>query len=84
VVAAVASSARGTPLARDVAVWGEVGLTGEVRSAARAEARVREAVRQGYGRCVLPAGNLRGLGAVDGASPTGVATLGDLFEALFG
>ncbi len=83
VVAAVASSARGTPLARDVAVWGEVGLTGEVRSAARAEARVREAVRQGYGRCVLPAGNLRGLAAVDGATPTGVATLGALFEALF-
>jgi DNA repair protein RadA/Sms len=82
VVAAVASSARGMPLARDVVVWGEVGLTGEVRSAARAEARVREAVRQGFGSCVLPAGNLRGLTPVSGAHPTGVATLGELFEAL--
>ena len=45
----------------DVVVWGEVGLTGEVRSVARAEARLREAARQGFRRCVLPAGNVRGL-----------------------
>ncbi len=82
VVAAVASSARGVPLAADVVVWGEVGLTGEVRSAARAEARVREAARQGFRRCVLPAGNLRGLPPVEGSHPHGVATLGELFEAL--
>src|SRR5205823_14265026 len=47
VVAAVASSARGRALADDVAVWGEVGLTGEVRAVGRSEARLREAARQG-------------------------------------
>src|SRR5262249_3476901 len=82
VVSAVASSARGRALAADVASWGEAGLTGEVRAVARAEARLREAARQGFRRCVLPAGNARGLAAVDGAHAEGVAALDRLFEVL--
>jgi DNA repair protein RadA/Sms len=82
IVAAVASSARGRALAEDVVVWGEVGLTGEVRAVARAEARLREAGRQGFRRCVLPAGNVRGLTATDGAVPYGVGALDRLFEVL--
>ena len=82
VVAAVASSARGRPLADDVAVWGEVGLTGEVRGVGRAEARLREAARQGFRRCILPASNARGLAAVDGIRVDGVAGLDRLFEVL--
>jgi DNA repair protein RadA/Sms len=82
VVAAVASSARGRPLPPDVAVWGEVGLTGEVRSVGRADARLREAVRQGFRHCVLPAGNARGLAVPDGARARGVANLEQLFDAL--
>ncbi len=81
VVAAVASSARGRALADDVAVWGEVGLTGEVRAVGRSEARLREAARQGFRRCVLPASNARGL-AVDGTRAEGVATLEQLLEVL--
>src|SRR5439155_1316986 len=77
VVAAVASSARGRALADDVVVWGEVGLTGEVRAVGRAEARLREAARQGFRRCVLPASNARGL-AVDGTRAEGVAALDQL------
>jgi len=82
VVAAVASSARGTALPSDVVLWGEVGLTGEVRSVARADARVREAARQGFRRCILPAGNERGLGGDGGVRVQGVATLAELFAAL--
>lgn len=82
VVASVASSARGRPLAADVVVWGEVGLTGEVRSVARAEARVREAARQGFERCVLPTGNRKGLPAVPGVQIAGVRSLEELFEVL--
>jgi DNA repair protein RadA/Sms len=81
IVAAVASSARGRPLPGDVVIWGEVGLTGEVRSAARAEIRVREAARQGFRTCILPAGNARGL-AVPGIAVCGVAGLEPLFDAL--
>jgi DNA repair protein RadA/Sms len=82
VVAAVASAARGRPLAADVVVWGEVGLTGEVRGVGRAEARLREAVRQGFRRCVLPASSARGLPAADAAHALGVAALDPLFRAL--
>ena len=82
VVAAVASSVRGRPVPDDVVVWGEVGLTGEVRSVARAESRAREAVRQGFARCVLPGGNVRGLRPIEGLRLEGVAALDQLFEAL--
>jgi DNA repair protein RadA/Sms len=82
VIAAVASSARGKALPADVVCWGEVGLTGEIRSVARADVRVREALRQGFTRCILPAGNARSLAGADAASAHGVATVGELFEAL--
>jgi DNA repair protein RadA/Sms len=82
VVAAVASSVRGRPLPDDVVLWGEVGLTGEVRSAPRAEARVREAARQGFRRCILPAGNVRGLPGTPGLRTQGVPALDHLFDAL--
>ncbi|HYV56546.1 MAG TPA: DNA repair protein RadA [Candidatus Nitrosopolaris sp.] len=82
VVAAVASSARGRPLAAEVVLWGEVGLTGEVRAVGRSEARLREAARQGFSRCLLPAGSARGLVAPAGARAEGVAALDGLFAAL--
>jgi DNA repair protein RadA/Sms len=82
VVAAVASSVRGRPLPADVVLWGEVGLTGEVRSAPRPEARAREAARQGFGCCILPAGNVRGLPASAGLRVQGVAAIDQLFDAL--
>jgi len=82
VVAAVASAARGRPLAPEVAVWGEVGLTGEVRGVGRTTARLREAARQGFRRCVVPAGNARDLAPVDGTVATGVRALDELFAAL--
>ena len=82
VIAAVASSARGKALPGDVVLWGEVGLTGEVRSVARADVRVREATRQGFGRCVLPLGNARGLVPDGDATLRGVATVAELFDVL--
>jgi DNA repair protein RadA/Sms len=82
VVAAVASSAAGKPLPDDVVLWGEVGLTGEIRSVARSDVRFREATRQGYRRCILPTGNAKGLAGERSATVHGVATLPELFELL--
>jgi DNA repair protein RadA/Sms len=82
IVAAVASSARGRPLPGDCVVFGEVGLTGEVRAVGRAEVRLREAARQGFRRCVLPAGSRRGLAPVPGVDTVGVATVDELLRAL--
>jgi len=41
----------------DIAVFGEVGLTGEVRPVGQPEARAREAVNLGFSRILLPAEN---------------------------
>ena len=57
VVAAIASSVRNRPLRERTALFGEVGLAGEVRSTTQAALRVREAAQLGYMRVVLPDGN---------------------------
>jgi DNA repair protein RadA/Sms len=57
VVAAVASSVRNRPVKPSTAVFGEVGLAGEVRGISQAALRVREAAQMGFTRCVVPHGN---------------------------
>ena len=54
VAAAVASSFRERRIAPETALIGEVGLGGELRAVSRAEARVREAAKLGFRRCVVP------------------------------
>jgi DNA repair protein RadA/Sms len=58
VLAAVTSSVRNRPLRDATAVFGEVGLAGEVRGASQAALRVREAAQMGFTRCVIPDGNV--------------------------
>ena len=55
VAAALISSAADRPLPTDVAVFGEIGLLGEVRAVSRTAERVREAAALGFGRVALPA-----------------------------
>lgn len=54
VAAAVASSFRERRVSPETVVLGEVGLGGELRPVARTSARVREAAKLGFRRCVLP------------------------------
>ena len=54
VVAAVASSLRNKPVRAKTAVFGEVGLSGEVRGTPQAGLRVKEASQLGFSRCVMP------------------------------
>ncbi len=58
VLAAVASSVRGRAIAPATAVFGEVGLAGEVRGVPQAPLRLREAVQMGFARCVMPEANI--------------------------
>ena len=41
-------------MAPDLVAFGEVGLSGEIRSVAHVERRLNEAARLGFGRCLLP------------------------------
>jgi DNA repair protein RadA/Sms len=60
-VTAIASSFRNKPIDAHTAVFGEVGLTGEVRGATQASVRAREAQALGFNRIVMPASNTKGL-----------------------
>lgn len=57
VVTAIASSLRDVPIDPNLIVFGEVGLTGEVRAVGHIDARLREAAKLGFSRCLLPQAN---------------------------
>ena len=54
IVSAMASSFLDRPIAAGTVVFGEVGLTGEIRGISQTEIRIREAARMGFTRCILP------------------------------
>ncbi len=59
VCAALASAERMIPIDKDTAVFGEVGLTGEVRGVNFADKRVNECQKMGFKRVILPAKNMK-------------------------
>lgn len=56
VALAVTSSFRDIPLLPGVACFGEIGLTGEIRTVSHADRRLQEAARQGFEQCLQPPG----------------------------
>jgi DNA repair protein RadA/Sms len=82
IVAAVASSVRNRPIKTGTAVFGEVGLAGEVRGISQAALRVREAAQMGFTRCVLPDGNCAPDDVPDGFELVGVKTVSDALDQL--
>jgi DNA repair protein RadA/Sms len=62
VVAAIASSVRNRVIPATTAMFGEVGLAGEVRGITQASLRVREAVQMGFRRCIMPDANIEPAG----------------------
>ncbi|MBN1223398.1 MAG: DNA repair protein RadA [Candidatus Aminicenantes bacterium] len=65
IVAAVVSSLKNRPVSSTMAVFGEVGLSGEIRSVGQPVARVKEASSLGFRSVILPKGNLSHLGKED-------------------
>ncbi len=58
VALSIASSFRERPVLPHTLVAGEIGLTGEVRPVSRLEERLREGIKMGFKRCIVPQGNL--------------------------
>jgi DNA repair protein RadA/Sms len=84
VALAVASSYTDRPAQARVAVFGEVGLTGEIRAAGRPGARLKELLRHGFNRAVMPEGNAQRLSAderPEGVEIVPVKTLEEAIEA---
>src|SRR5438093_72238 len=83
VLAAIASSVRNRVIPPTTAVFGEVGLAGEIRGISQAPLRVREAVQMGFRRCILPEANLEpGRPKEEGGCElVGVRTVGEALDA---
>jgi DNA repair protein RadA/Sms len=58
VLLAIVSSLNDKPIPEKLAVFGEVGLAGEVRPAPRGQERLREAAKLGFRQAIIPKANL--------------------------
>jgi len=83
VIAAIASSFRNLPINAETAVFGEVGLTGEVRGVLQAQSRAYEAQALGFKKLIIPLSNKKGLEKMLGVRVIGVGTLEEAVEQLF-
>ena len=77
VVLAVVSSYKNRPIDEKTLVFGEVGLSGEVRSVSQASQRVQEAKKLGFTTVILPEVCREQIGQVEGIRLCGVRTAGD-------
>jgi DNA repair protein RadA/Sms len=83
VVASIASSFKNVPIDAHTAVFGEVGLTGEVRGAMQAQGRAREAQTLGFKKIIMPASNTTGLERLLGTRVVGVRSVEEALDELF-
>jgi DNA repair protein RadA/Sms len=83
IVAAITSSQRDSSLDPKTVFLGEVGLTGEIRGISQAEARVKEAGKLGFERCILPASNSSQLNSIKHPQLVGVGSLAECWKILF-
>ena len=83
VIAAISSSFRNLQVPPETAVFGEVGLTGEVRGVLQAETRAREAQTLGFKKLILPESNKKGLEKLLGIRVVGVRNLEEAMGELF-
>ena len=77
---AVLSSFRDRPLPKHLIVFGELGLTGEVRPVPNGQERLREARKHGFKAAILPYAN-RPREVIEGMAVHGVKSLGAALDA---
>ncbi len=77
IVLAIASSFRNRPIDEKTIVFGEVGLSGEVRAVSMPEQRVAEAKKLGFETCILPEVSLKMVKEIQGIKLIGVKNIGD-------
>ena len=75
IVMAIASSYKNKPVPEDMIVFGEVGLSGEVRAVTMPEQRVVEAKKLGFKTCVMPEVNVKSARNIEGIEIIGIKTV---------
>ena len=77
IVMALVSSYRNRPIDEKTIVFGEVGLSGEVRAVNMPEQRVAEAKKLGFETCILPEVSLKMVKEIQGIRLVGVKTVNE-------
>ncbi len=77
VAMALVSGLRDIPIDEKTIAFGEIGLSGEIRTVPRAEARITEAARLGFTKCIIPKSALKQISnCPESIKLIGVSTLG--------
>ncbi|MBE5911796.1 DNA repair protein RadA [Pseudobutyrivibrio sp.] len=79
---AIYSSEKDIPIDAKTIIFGEIGLSGEVRSVSMAEQRVREAKKLGFEKVIIPNSNLQSVGSVLGIEVIGVSNVKEAVDAI--
>lgn len=82
IVLALVSSYRNRPIDEHTIIFGEVGLTGEVRGVSMAEQRVKEAAKLGFQTCILPKSNAMNMKDVAGIRMIGVGNVKEAIDLI--
>ena len=84
IIAAIISSYRNAAVDSDTMIFGEVGLTGEVRAVSQAEQRVKEAEKLGFKICCIPASNMKYFQKEMRIKVIGIKNVRDMYDFITG
>lgn len=82
IIMAIVSSYKNRAIDDKTVVFGEVGLSGEVRAVSMTEQRIQEAKKLGFTHCIVPCSSLEGVAKMEGIKITGVATVRDAIDLI--
>ena len=80
IISAIVSSFREVPIDAKTLIFGEVGLSGEVRAVAQGEARLKEAAKIGFKKAIIPKNNAERLKDNFGLTIVGVKDVEEVIE----
>jgi len=83
IAAALASTFLDKPVDKETTLIGEIGLTGEIRAVGHVQARIKEASKMGFTKCLVPSSTIKQLSKIKGMTIESVSFLKDAMEVLF-
>lgn len=83
IVATIISSFKNKEISSKMIIFGEVGLSGEVRGVSSPQLRINEAVKLGFEVCIMPEVSLKAVKTSKDIKLIGVSTVNDLVDKMF-
>jgi len=83
IAAALASSFLDKPVDKHTTLIGEIGLTGEIRAVGHVQARIKEASKMGFTKCLVPGSTIKQLSKIKGMTIESINFLKSAMEVLF-